>query len=224
MSTVNIATNASGSPGAPGAPGAPGGVSVNGTPGTSDFSYDDAVTGATGSNLGQAYAGPVNYLQWQYLWAGQDSVNISTTLPNVFLRSGLGNDALAAQAGSNVLDGGAGSNFLVGASGADGGTDTFFLDGRQSTPTWDTVVNFHHGDAVTLWGFVPGQSTVSWVASDGAAGYQGATIHSSLAGAGTLVNASVTFAGESLADAQSKFTTSTGTAAGIPYLYVKYTG
>ncbi len=129
-----------------------------------------------------------------------------------------------ATSGSNVLDGGTGSNFLVGASGTDGGTDTFFIDARGSNTTWSTLTNFHPGDAVTLWGFVGGTSTLSWAASDGAAGYQGATIHSETAGAGTGVNGSVTFAGVSLADAQSKFTTSTGSVAGNPYLYVRYTG
>ncbi len=65
---------------------------------------------------------------------------------------------------------------------------------------------------------------MSWVATGGAAGYQGATIHSAFAGAGTPINASITFAGVNLADAQSKFTTSTGTVGGIRYLNVRYTG
>ncbi len=166
----------------------------------------------------------MNYLQWQYLWADPDSVNVSTTLPNVFLRGGPGNDALAANAGSNVLDGGTGSNFLVGAPGSDGGADTFFVDGRGGAVTWSTVTDFHPGDAVTFWGFVPGQSTMTWAADDGAAGYQGATIHAATAGAGTPVNASLTFAGMSLADAQSKLAISAGTAGGTPYLYAKYVG
>ena len=86
------------------------------------------------------------------------------------------------------------------------------------------MVNFHHGDAVTIFGFVAGVSTDPWTAVDGAAGYQGATIHSELAGAGTGVNASVTFAGVSLADAQAKFSLTTGTVGGTPYLNVAYTG
>jgi Ca2+-binding RTX toxin-like protein len=192
--------------------------------GPAPFAWTDTTSHQAGSADGQSYTGPVNYLQWQYLWADPDSANLSTTLPNVFLRGGPGNDALAATAGSNVLDGGTGSNFLVGASGAGGGTDTFFVDGRGSAMTWSTVTNFHPGDAVTFWGFVPGQSTMSWAASDGAAGYQGATVHAATMGAGTPVNASLTFAGMSLADAQSKLALSTGVASGIPFLYAKYVG
>ena len=124
----------------------------------------------------------------------------------------------------NVLDGGTGSNFFVGAAGSDGGTDTFFIDARASSPTWSTLTNFHHGDAVTLWGFQGGKSAMTWAASDGTANYKGATIHAETNGAGTGVNGSVTFAGVSLADAQSKFTMSTGSVGGNPYLYLKYTG
>jgi serralysin len=47
------------------------------------------------------------------------------------------------------LDGGTGSNFLTGGSG----TDTFFVDNRGvSADTWSTIVNFHNGDATTIWG------------------------------------------------------------------------
>jgi hypothetical protein len=33
--------------------------------------------------------------------------------------------------------------YRFGASGADGGTDTFFADGRAGQSTWDTLLNFH---------------------------------------------------------------------------------
>ena len=184
----------------------------------------DATTQQTLQTTGAAYAGPVSGLQDEYINATSDNLDVTASTNNWFIKTGSGTDAIAAHGGSNVLDGGTGSNFLSGATGADGGTDTFFLDGRNSTPTWDTVNNFHAGDAVTLWGFVPGQSAMSWAASDGTPGYTGATIHAALAGAGTPVNGSVTFAGVSLAEAQSKFTTSTGIAGGLPYLYVKDTG
>ena len=187
------------------------------------FAHQDTATNAVATDPGQQYTGPVDYLQSQYIWAGQDSVNVTAHLPNVFLKGGPGSDALAANSGSNVLDGNTGSNFLVGASGADGGTDTFFLDGSVGT-TWDTIANFHPGDSVTLWGYVPSQSVMSWAANDGTAGYTGATIHAAFAGAGTPVNGSVTFAGVSLADAQSKFTTSSGAEGGRNYLYIHYNG
>lgn len=142
----------------------------------------------------------------------------------MFLKTGSGIDAIQVSGGSNVLDGNTGSNFLVGATGADGGTDTFFVDGRGSDVTWSTAVNFHPGDSVTIYGFNPGQSTDFWSANDGAAGYQGATIHAQTAGAGTPTNASFTFAGVSLADAQSKFSTTTGSAGGQNYMYIHYNG
>jgi len=189
-----------------------------------NFTWNDTVNDQSGTADGQAYAGPVNYLQWQYLWADPDGVNISAKTADVFLKGSSGNDALQAQAGSNVLDGNTGSNFLVGASGADGGADTFFVDGRGSATTWSTAVNFHPGDSVTIWGFNEGQSTFEWASDDGAAGYQGATIHAQTAGAGTATNASFTFAGVSLTEAQSEFAISTGSSGGIGYLYAKYVG
>ena len=185
------------------------------------FSYTDTATGASGTSAGQQYAGPVSTLQSQYIWASPDGASITAFGPNVFLGGGAGNDALTASAGSNVLDGGLGSNFVTGATGADGGTDTFFLDGTAGT-TWDTLANFHPGDSATLWGYVPGQSAMIWAANEGAAGHTGATIHAAFAGAGTAINGSLTFAGLGLADAQSKLSLTPGTAGGRSYLYVHY--
>ncbi len=188
------------------------------------FLTTDTTASTSGSTTGDAYTGPVAGLARQYIWASPDGVAAAATVGNVFLHGGSGDDALSVSSGTNVLDGGGGSNFLTGATGADGGTDTFFVDGRGSGITWSTVNNFHHGDAVTIFGFQDGVSTRPWTAVDGAAGYQGATIHSELGGAGTGVNDSVTFAGISLADAQAKFTTSTGIVGGSSYLYIAYTG
>lgn len=123
-----------------------------------------------------------------------------------------------------MLDGGLGSNFLAGAAGAagaDGGRDTFFLDNSAGT-TWNTITNFHPGDSAALWGFVPGRSTLAWAANEGAAGSTGATIYSAFASAGTAVNGSVTFAGLSLADAQSRISLTPGNAGGRSYLYAHY--
>ena len=121
------------------------------------------------------------------------------------------------------MDGGAGSNFLVGGNGNDGGTDTFFIDGRGGGVTWSTIVNFHHGDQLTLWGFVPNQSTQQWVDQDGVTGYLGLTLHSELGGAGTGVDASATLAGLNIGDLQ-KLTITTGTVGGNDYMLVQYTG
>jgi len=187
------------------------------------FAVIETTTGQSAHSDGEVYAGPVTFLQRQFIWSGDGGIVIAASTAGVFLHGGGGDDALQAQAGSNVLDGGAGSNFLVGGAGGDGGADTFFVDGRGGQ-TWSTLVNFHHGDALTLWGFQPGVSTDPWTASDGAAGYTGATLHSELAGAGTGVSASATFAGLTLDDVQSKLSVTSGTVGGLSYLNVAYTG
>ncbi len=71
---------------------------------------------------------------------------------------------------------------------------------------------------------MPGVSTMPWTASDGTDGYKGATIHSELAGAGTGVRQSATFAGLSIADVASKLSVTTGNVSGQEFLNVAYTG
>jgi hypothetical protein len=187
-----------------------------------NFSYVDTTTGTSGTSNGTGYTGPVSYIKQQYIWSGSNSVAIAADTSNVFMHGGPGDDALTAISGSNVLDGGSGSNFLVGAPGTDGGFDTFFDDGRGAQVTWDTLVHFHHGDAATIFGFKGGLSTMQWADNEGATGYKGATLHSELGGTGTGINATITFAGLSLSDAQAKLTISTGNIDGNAYLYLKY--
>jgi serralysin len=169
------------------------------------------------------YAGPVDYLRGQYIWSDSDGVAMHANVRDVFLKGGSGDDALQVQGGNNVLDGGNGSNFLVGGNGWDGGMDTFFIDGRGAGVTWSSIVNFHQGDQLTIWGSVANQSTQEWVAWDGASGYQGLTVHSELGGAGTGVNASATLAGLSMADLP-KLTITTGNVGGNDYMLIQYTG
>lgn len=97
------------------------------------FAVTDTTTGQSQQSAGTAYAGPVAALQSQFIWAGADGIAVTAATPNVFLHGGAGDDALTATGGANVLDGGGGSNFLVGGAGADGGADTFFIDGRGGT-------------------------------------------------------------------------------------------
>jgi len=94
--------------------------------------------------------------------------------------------------GNDVIDGGRGSNFVVGGAGA----DSFVLDGRAAatSTTWSTIADWSQGEQVTIWGYQPGVSTFRWVASDGAEGYKGATLHADLDGNG-VIDTSVTFAG-----------------------------
>ncbi len=165
-------------------------------------SFTDTITGVSGSDPAVAYVGPVSYLQYEYIWNSTDDVVIGANVNNVFLHGGTGTDALVAIGGSNVLDGGGGSNFLVGATGSDGGNDTFFLDERGGQETWSTVLNFHRGDAISVFGWRGGVSTLP-LSDDGTPGFTGATIHSEINGAGTGVNGSITLAGISVANATS---------------------
>ncbi len=164
-------------------------------------------------------SGP-SYLKNQYIYAGSDNMVFSTQTPDVFIHSGSGNDAIQVASGRNVLDGGLGSNFLTGGTGQ----DTFFTDARTPGVVWNTIRNFHAGDAATLWGFAKGVSAYHWdTALAGAAGSQGATLRANIAGGagrtGSGIDASITFTGLSLQQAHSLQVT-TGTQAGNPYLYV----
>jgi len=186
------------------------------------FTMTDTVSMASSESQGDAYFGPVALLERQFIWSSPHGVALASGVPDVFMHGGEADDALQAFSGSNVLDGGAGSNFLVGATGADGGMDTFFVGGRNGV-TWSTVVNFHHGDDVTIWGFRPGVSTMPWAEAEGADHAKGATIHSEFAGVGTGITASATFAGMTVADVLAKTTISTGSIGGLSYLNVNYT-
>lgn len=184
--------------------------------------WTDTTTGAQGTAAMPAPgSGAPSYLQYQYIWSSSDGVNLSTSVPNVFLHGGAGQDALQVTSGQNVLDGGTGSNFLTGGSGA----DTFFTDARGSAVVWNTLRNFHAGDAATLWGFVPGVSSYSWDAAPaGAAGSTGATLRANIVGgsgrAGDGIDASITFTGLSVAQAQNlQFATGTQTAGSYLYIY-----
>ncbi len=179
--------------------------------------YDQA-TGAIGNHALDAASGGPSYLQWQYLDTGSDTVAMTAGVPNVFLKGG-GNSskALAVTTGQNVLDGGTGSAFLVGGSGR----DTFFVDVRGTNAVWDTLVNFHAGDAVTVWGWSPSSGTERWDALDGTRGYQGATMRLANSPGGAV--SSVSFAGLS-ADQAAHLQTSTGTVGGLNYLYISSPG
>ncbi len=162
----------------------------------------------------------MSYLQAAYGYSGTDDVVLSANVASVFIHSGAGEDALQVVAGSNVLDGGGGSNWLVGASGSDGGSDTFFVDGRGGGNTWDTLLNFHAGDALTLWGYNSATGNTQWTDNMGAAGNTGATLSANF-GNGTGATALVTFAGLSLSS--THFALSSGSIGGADYLYVART-
>ena len=176
--------------------------------------------GSTGQNVtleGAAYTGPVSGLQHELLLITPDNLAITAAVPNSFIHTGSGTDAINVSAigGNNVLDGGTGSNFLVGGKGL----DTFFVDARgASSATWSTVSGFHSGDAATLWGITPKDFALSWVDGQGAVGSQGLTLHASAAG---KPDASLTLAGFTTADlSNGKLATVFGNNGGGDYLYI----
>ena len=140
------------------------------------FAVTNLGAAIVGGSNGTAYSGADQSLQHEFIWPGTQSIAVRADVPNVFIQGGPAADALQATSQSNILDGGAGSNFLVGATGADGGTDQFYVDASGSGVTWNTLVNFHQGDEVTIWGFQQGVSTQTWTGSAGAPGYQGTTL------------------------------------------------
>ncbi len=185
--------------------------------------YIDSVTGQQGTLPLEVVPGAPSYLQWRYIWSSPNGVALSASTANVFLHGGAGQDSIQVTSGQNVLDGGAGSNFLTGGTG----TDTFFTDARGDAPVWNTLRNFHAGDAATLWGFVPGVSGYYWDDQiDGAPGSTGATLRANIVGGagrvGDGIDASITFAGLSVAQAKALHV-SVGTQAAGSYLYFDYT-
>jgi len=181
----------------------------------------DNADGSRGSGaLTAVGAGGPDYLQWSYIWNSSDGVSLATSAPNVFLHGGSGQDSLQVVSGHNVLDGGTGSNFMTGGTGY----DTFFTDARGTAVVWNTLRNFHAGDAATLWGFVPGVSSYHWDAAvAGASGSTGATLRANIVGgsgrSGDGIDASITFAGLSVAQAMT-VQVATGKQPAGSYLYL----
>ena len=196
-------------------------------PSPGGIAWSNVTAGTNGAHTATAYAGPVDYLQQQYVWSNDDAAAVKAGGPNVFLKGGAAGDALQVTGGSNVIDGGGGSNYLIGADGSDGGFDTFFVDSRGGVETWSTILDFHQGDRATIFGFHPGVSTRPYTDSDGAVGAKGLTIHSEINGAGTGILGSITFAGidRATADAHFSITEDTllkGTPSAIDYLLVQW--
>ena len=187
-------------------------------PAGANFSVLDTTTQTPFQIDGTPYSGPVAGLQWQFIDNASDNLSVTANVPNVFIHTGSGEDAIDVSKanGNNVLDGSTGSNFLVGGSG----DDTFFVDDRSpSTDIWSTVANFHAGDSATIFGVTQSGFNTSWVDGQGATGYTGLTLHVTASGDPT---ASLTLAGFSTADlSNGRISTTWGTESdGTPYLYV----
>lgn len=163
---------------------------------------------------GESYAGPVNYLQAQYIYDSAQPAAIMAGASGVYIRNLIANAAISVQSGRNVVDAGLGSNFLIGGSGM----DSFFMDARGATPAWNTIANFHAGDVATIFGYRPGTSAYSWVDGAGTPGYTGRTLRLDTLGNGQ-VGANLTFAGVGRGVSES-FVVSSGQAGGVGYLTI----
>ena len=182
------------------------------------IAVSDTSTGQSVSAAGVPYNGPVEGLRHQYVYTGQDKINVTVSDDYWFLHGGPGDDAIAAHGGYNVLDGGTGSNFLSGGTGA----DTFFIDDRSPpADIWSTVTGFHSGDDVTVFGVVPasGSSNVQWFDNQGAAGFTGLTLHATAPNEPT---ASLTLPGYSMSDlSNGRLTVAFGSEVdGTPFMHV----
>ncbi len=171
-------------------------ASLPGSSGGANFTITDQTTGQQAFISGDSYGGPVQGLSQQLSLVTPDNLNITATTPNVFIRTGSGDDAIDVSKvnGNNVLDGGSGSSFLTGGTGA----DTFFLDDRSlASDAYSTVVNFHAGDNITVFGVDPTNFHLTTQDNQGAAGAKGLAYTFTSAG---KPNATVVIAGFSSAD------------------------
>jgi hypothetical protein len=139
---------------------------------SANFAVTDQTKGSSSFEAGQAYVGPVAGLEKEFALITPDNLNITATVPNVFIRTGSGMDGINVSRanGNNILDGSTGSNFLIGGAG----NDTFYMDNRNpNSPIFSTIVNFHAGDNVTVWGVNATDFTMLKLDHQGAIGATG---------------------------------------------------
>jgi serralysin len=152
--------------------------------------------GTTGYEVATPFSGtPIAGVRIDYQFLGGSSGEVAVgTDSNDFFNLLAGDDAAAGGAGADILDGGIGSNFLSGNAG----TDTFFLDGRGGTVTWSTITDWSAGEQLSVWGWKANSKVIVW-RQDGAAGFQGITMHADLNNDGTI-DTSVTWTGKTQAE------------------------
>lgn len=183
-----------------------------------DASYviTDVTTGVTETGLLDAYSGPMDGLRYQHIEGGDASVVLLAQASDALLATGAGDDALAVRNGDNVLNAGGGSNWLVGGAG----NDAFQVIAAVGQPAWNTVLNFHSGDELTMQGYVENVSSWGWTAtSEGASGYEGATLRGALNGQDT--DFSLTLTGVSVEEAQGFAVSFVRTDGGVGALSVR---
>lgn len=198
--------------------------------GDPNFVLQDSTTNQGSYTQGQAYSGPVAGLTTEYTVNTSDTINITAEVPNVFIEVAYlpGTQSAPAMAGlnvsmangNNVLDSYAASSFLTGGSG----TDTFYIDARTLAQNdWSTVVNFHAGDQLTVWGITAADFKLNWIGDT-----QGATGATGLTGvlvpaAGSGFEVGFTLAGITNANlASNSISTTFGTIDGNAYMAVQH--
>lgn len=177
-----------------------------------NFTVADTTTGLASTQDGSPYSGPVAGLTSELVLTTPANLAITAHVPNAFIHTGAGNDAISVANGNNVLDGSTGSNFLSGGVG----DDIFFVDDRVATADiWSTVVGFHAGDAATIWGVTQAGFAINWFDNQGAAGFTGLTASFTAAG---HPSANITFAGYTSADLApgGRLAVSFGATADLP--------
>ena len=182
-----------------------------------------SVTGQRGALPLEGLPGAPSYLQWRYNWSSPNGVALPAFMANVFLHGGDGQDSTQIVSGRNELDGGAGSHFLRARRT---GTDTFFTDERGDAPVWNALRIFHAGMLRHCGNSCRGVSGYYWDDQvDEAPGPTGATLRANVVEAvgriGDGIDASITFAGLSVAQAKALHV-SVGTQAAGSYLYFSY--
>jgi hypothetical protein len=144
-------------------------------PPSGNYYVQDETTGKSYYSPGEPYTGPVAGLTSDISFVTTDNLNITAIAPNSFIHTGSGEDGInvSGSNGNNILDGSTGSNFLIGGSG----NDAFYIDDRApAANVWSTIVNFHTGDAATIWGITQQNSTMTVSNGLGAAGFTGLTL------------------------------------------------
>ena len=188
-------------------------ASPPGSSGQANFTITDQTTGQQTFIGGDSYNGPVKGIGQQLISMTPDNLNITATAPNVFIRTGSGDDAIDVSkvGGNNILDGAGGSSFLTGGTG----NDTFFLDDRSlASDAYSTVVNFHGGDNITVFGVDATNFHLATQDNQGAPGDKGLAFTFASAG---KPNATVVIAGFTSADlANGRLTTSYGSNPATP--------
>lgn len=186
-----------------------------------NFLIADQTTGETWASQGMPYStfGPFTGLNDELILVTSDNINVNAQVPNVFIKTGGGEDALNVSEvdGDNILDGSTGSNFIVGGSGH----DTFFIDDRSpSAAIWTTISGFHPGDAATVFGVTQADFAFDWINDQGADGYTGLTLHATAPGQPV---ASLTLTGFSTTDlSNGRLSVAFGTERdGTPFMQIQ---